>query len=148
MTEPCPSAERLSAWLDGELPPAEATALAGHAAACPACAAALSDLRGLRTAFEQLPQPTLGVDLAGVIEGRLAARPRLRPASRGPSAWWRLVPASLGAAGALSLGLALGSALAPGAVAARVPLMAVFDPVPPGALCIGMNSCYAKDSLQ
>lgn len=149
MPEPCPSLDDLSAWLDGEAGHAQAAVLERHAAGCPACAAALADLRQLRDGFARLPEPVLGFDLGSVIEGRLAAAPATRRRAAPARRWWRLAPAWVGAAGALSLGLVLGSALVgTGAGVARAPIMAVFDPIPPGGLCIGMETCYAKDLVK
>lgn len=50
----CPeNSEKLNAMLDGELPPAEAAALARHIAGCPACARHLAELAELRAALAE-----------------------------------------------------------------------------------------------
>lgn len=45
----------LSAWLDGELPPADAAAVAAHVEVCPACAAERDEVDGARAALRGLP---------------------------------------------------------------------------------------------
>jgi anti-sigma factor RsiW len=51
----CFERERLSAYLDGELPPAEREAARAHLAACPSCAAALKELSAPDAALRALP---------------------------------------------------------------------------------------------
>jgi negative regulator of sigma E activity len=66
--------ERLSAFVDGELPPPEAAAVRAHAAACASCTAALADLRALVTTARSLdvpePPPTLWPSIAGALDRR------------------------------------------------------------------------------
>jgi hypothetical protein len=68
------STERLSAFVDGELPPAEAAAVRAHASGCAACTAALADLRALVTNVRALdvpePPPTLWPAIEGALERR------------------------------------------------------------------------------
>jgi len=171
-----PDLESLSAWLDGELPAAEGFAQAAHLAACPACAACLDELQALATDLRALPQESLGCDLADVIASRLAARVpasgtaanassagstasapsrfltklrKLFPARHTAAGWWPL-GAGAGAAASLALGVALGSALlaGDGAPPPRVAPLAVFDALPPGSLCIGLESCYFKETAE
>jgi len=59
----------LSAWLDGELTPAEAGAVAAHLGGCPACAAERDEVEGARTVLRALP--TLEAP-AGVLLARPA----------------------------------------------------------------------------
>jgi hypothetical protein len=47
--------ERLSAYLDGELPPVERSAVTAHLSACPECAAFLADLAAVDEAAASLP---------------------------------------------------------------------------------------------
>jgi anti-sigma factor RsiW len=148
MTAHSPDLAQLSAYLDGELDAPERQRLATHLAACPLCAGRLAELQTLSTRFKALPEESLGFDLAGVIEGRLAAMPAPRAARRRPTAWswW---PIALGAALSLSAGSFMGSALVVGsaATAPRVTAMRVFDTMPPGSLCLGLDACYAKGNI-
>jgi negative regulator of sigma E activity len=66
--------ERLSAFVDGELAPAEAAAVRTHAASCAACTAALADLRALVKNARALdvpePPPTLWPSIEGALDRR------------------------------------------------------------------------------
>ena len=55
MPSSCPNHETLSAYLDGELAPAEAEAATAHLSACPACSAALAQLSAPDAALRALP---------------------------------------------------------------------------------------------
>lgn len=153
MTEPrypkhLPDLTALSAYLDGELDAAETRSVAAHLAICPDCSARLTDLQALSAGFRALPAESLGFDLAGVIEGRLAAAPR-RATVRGRG--WQLGwPLAVGAAASIAAGVFMGSALVAGgaATAPRVAALSVFDTMPPGNLCIGLDSCYVKGSIK
>ena len=68
--------ERLSAFVDGELPPAEAAAVRAHASGCAACTAALADLRALVTNVRGLDVPEPPPTLWPAIEGALHRRER------------------------------------------------------------------------
>lgn len=140
-----PDLPQLSAYLDGELDAHAQQRVAAHLAACPVCAAQLAQLQALSASFKALPEESLGFDLAGVIEGRLANTPR-RPATprrAGPLGWW---PVAIGAALSITVGMFMGSALVPASTVAtpRMSAMRVFDPMPPGSLCIGFETCYVK----
>ncbi|MCF8200116.1 MAG: zf-HC2 domain-containing protein [Sulfuritalea sp.] len=148
MTEPpskhSPDMQQLSAYLDGELDSSTRHNLADHLDTCPLCASQLARLQTLTADFGNLPQETLGFDLAGVIEGRLAAAPR-PPEKKRPARWWGLLPVSIGAAASIAVGVGMGSALLGGAAAMpRVTAMSVFDTLPPGGLCLGPDSCYSN----
>lgn len=146
MDETCPRADDLSAWLDDELGAAERARLDAHLTRCPACSAMLADLGGLRDDLQHLPVETLGFDLSEVIRGRLAASAAPYPARPRRRSWRDLLPVGVGATAALSAGLFMGLALTAGsgvAVAPRIAVMSVFDPVAPGGLCIGLDACYA-----
>lgn len=134
----------LSAYLDAELDTAARRRVATHLAACPCCAARLADFAALSADFARLPRESLGADLAGVIAGRLAAAAPSRP--RAPAPGWRgLLPLGIGAAASVALGIAMGAALfGGGAALPRVTAMSVFDPIPPGGLCPGLETCYAR----
>ncbi|MCG6928032.1 MAG: zf-HC2 domain-containing protein [Acidobacteria bacterium] len=83
--------ERLSAWLDGELPPAERAEVEGHLAACEECAALLADLGAVDGLARELPaEPP-----AGYLEGfpaRVRARIEGSIRARGatPPPRWRI----------------------------------------------------------
>jgi len=66
--------ERLSAFVDGELAPAEAAVVRTHAASCAACTAALADLRALVKNARALdvpePPPTLWPSIEGALDRR------------------------------------------------------------------------------
>lgn len=148
MTEPttphAPNMLLLSAYFDDELGAADRQQVAAHLIACPPCAARLAELQALAADFDKLPQETLGYDLAGVIEGQLPAAPRPRT-EQGETRWWGLLPVSVGAAASVAIGIAMGSALfGGGAALPRVTAMSVFDAIPPGGLCLGLESCYDK----
>jgi len=101
--------ERLDAWLDGELDPAQARSMKLHVRGCPVCSAKLAELGSLFNALGALPGPpkdrTLAGDTARAARERWAARP-LRP-------WFEnlnLFAKGLGVA-ALAAGLVLGAFL-------------------------------------
>jgi anti-sigma factor RsiW len=138
--------DALSAYLDAELASAERRRVADHLAACPRCAARLADFAALSADFARLPRESLGCDLAGVVAGRLAAA--APPRQRTPAPGWRgLLPLGLGAAASVALGIAMGAVLFGGGGAAlpRVTAMSVFDAIPPGGLCLGLDACYARN---
>lgn len=146
----CPRTEQLSALIDEELAVAARNEITEHAASCPACGAMLEQLRCLREALRPLADARLDLDLAPLIDARLRVQPvhgkspRTPARERGRRRRWRLLPAGFAAAGALVTGLYFGALLASGAaVTALQPAsMALFDPVPPGGLCVGLRSCY------
>lgn len=104
----CPN-ERLSGYLDGELPSAEAAAVEAHVAECPACAdelAALRELRGLAAGLAAPPVSEAQWAAAwDGIAGRISPAAPARPRSR----LWRvaraaLIPAAAAAVVALAVG--------------------------------------------
>jgi anti-sigma factor RsiW len=150
MTEHTPDLPELSAYLDGELDAAAQQRVTTHLATCQRCAASLARLQALSADFRALPDESLGFDLAGVIEGRLAGTPR-RPAESRGRGWWLRLPVAVGAAASIAAGVFMGSALVVTGGATTAPRMAtmrVFDTMPPGNLCIGLESCYVKGSLK
>lgn len=104
----CPPEEKLSAFLDGELPAPELAELDGHIRVCPACSATLSAFRKLDQVVASATAPAVSPEewalaWAGIQE---RTRRRLRPALwRRPGAW-------LAAAAAL-LAIVAGSLLLP-----------------------------------
>ena len=142
----CPRIEALSALIDDELHGAARADIERHAASCPLCGATLREFANLKNTFSALEPAPACPDIASLIEPRLAQqqpRPgRSRSLRVSP---WRLAPAGLAAAGVLASGAYLGLLLAGGTAmgAARPAVIAVFDAVPPGALCAGAG-CYAR----
>jgi anti-sigma factor RsiW len=145
---PCPRTEQLSALVDEELPARPREEIESHAAICPVCGAMLRELTELKLALRPLGDARPGIDLVPLISPQLAPRVRPRPAKSGKPWWhvWQLLPSGLAAAGTLTAGVYLGALLAGGAVASATPLsaMAVFDPIPPGGICVGLRSCYSS----
>ena len=142
----CPRTEQLAALIDGELTNGTQVQITSHAAVCPLCGAMLRDLTELHAALRPFAAARVGFDLAPLVEQRLAAS--RRQWVREPHWWqgWQLVPSGLAAAGVLTMGVYLGALLAGGAGVAvvRPVAMAVFDPIPPGGICVGSPSCYAQ----
>ena len=145
-----PDLTELSAYLDGELAAAQRRQLAAHLAVCATCAKQLAQFQALSGDFKALPDAVLGFDLAGVIAGRIAAAPR-PPGTRPRLGWHVRWPVAIGAAASVAVGIFLGSLLVAGGDAAVAPPMAalsVVDTLPPGSLCIGLESCYAKGGVK
>lgn len=136
--------DELSAYLDAELAAPARQQVTAHLAVCPCCADRLSAFADLAADLGCLPSVAPEVDLTGVILGRL---PPVVSPSR-PTLWagWRaLLPVGIGATASVALGLALGAALfGTGAALPGVAAMQVFDPLPPGSLCLGVDSCYTR----
>lgn len=144
MNEPCPKTIALSARLDDELAPRERARLDAHVAGCPVCAATLADLGRLSEQLRNLPEETLGYDLAEVLRARLEGAPVPRAVRHRAPRRFGWLPLGAGAAASLALGLALGLAATAGAgvaVAPQVAAMSVFAPVAPGGLCIEPRTC-------
>ena len=141
----CPRTEALSALMDGQLTERERSDLTAHARLCPVCGAMIEDFVRLREALQPLAHTRLDRDLSPLIDARLSAASGRPPmATAGPRVrrrGWQLAPAGLVAAGVFGVGVYLGALLAGGAAAmpSRPAAMAVFDAVPPGALCIGVS---------
>lgn len=144
----CPRTEQLSALIDDELPARPREEIESHAAVCPLCGPMLRDLTELRLAIRPLAEAQPGIDLVPLVEPRLAPRGG-QPQAKSEKPWWQflpLMPSGLAAAGVLTAGVYLGALLAGGATvsATRLTTMAVFDPVPPGGICVGFQSCYSR----
>jgi anti-sigma factor RsiW len=143
----CPRTEELSALIDGELAGAARAEIASHATSCPLCGATLRELGELRDALQPLTAARVGFDLAPLLDSRLSARgTRARRPVPDRNWWqgWQWVPSGLAAGAVLMAGVYLGGLLGGGSgvVALQPAAMALFDPVPPGGLCAGMQSCY------
>jgi anti-sigma factor RsiW len=147
-TEKCPRTEVISALVDDELVESARTALDAHVAGCPICAPVLTEFRQLRSSFIALPDISLGVDIAYLVDRRIAAaNPKPAPQPQ-RWRWWQLAPAALGGAVSLSLGAYLGSVLMLGAQVTAQPAalqMAAFTAIPPGALCPALQACNSME---
>lgn len=88
--------ERLSAYLDGELPPAEMSAVAAHVAACPECAARLAEFAAVDEAAAALAA-TAPSGYFEALPGRMRDRlePRRAGARRLPAWTWAAAAALL-----------------------------------------------------
>jgi len=151
MNETCPRTVELSAFLDQQLEARDRERIEAHVASCAVCAAEFADLRVLRADLKALPDETLGFDLGSVVEGRLAQRPRPVPRRRPGRPLFGWLPLGVGMAASVSLGFTLGAMLTMGTGARLAPgvaAMAVFDPVAPGGLCIGLEACYARGAVR
>jgi anti-sigma factor RsiW len=105
----CPE-ERLSAYLDGELPEAEARAIEAHLASCERCAADLEALRQLEELTRGLAAPPVDeAEWSARWEGVAARVHRRAPAARASRlrrvVRLALVPAAAAALIALAVGL-------------------------------------------
>jgi hypothetical protein len=90
--------ERLSAYLDRELPPGERAAVEAHLAACPECAAFLAELAAVDAASASLPAEApegYFESFPGRVRARLEARKRALPARRVPVWTWAAAAAVL-----------------------------------------------------
>ena len=74
--------DRLSEYLDDELPPGERMALEGHLAQCDECSAALADLRRVVARARALESTGPATDLWPGIATRIGAAPAAGPAVR------------------------------------------------------------------
>lgn len=86
MSHPGRIPRQLSAYLDGELAPAEMTEVGDHLAGCAACQASLEDLRAAKRLLGALPAPDLPQGFADAVWAR-AGRRSYRRSGR-PWVWW------------------------------------------------------------
>jgi len=145
----CPPFEELSAYADQMLAPAAKERLASHVQACVGCQAQLQALRDLQLQLHALPQPHLGFDLGARLRDQLQTAGERKRAPRAPT--WGLsgwLPAGLAAA-AMASGVWLGVLLVGGSVAGttQAGVVRVFDPVPPGGLCVAVELCRATKGM-
>ena len=125
----CPASERLSALLDGDLPPAESESLRAHGAGCARCTAALAELGALVSAARGLDSPEPPPTLWMGVEGSLARADS--PGWWSWSAWSSWRPFAAGAlVGAAALALLLAALPGVRRPPAGAPLLA---PVPVAA---------------
>ncbi len=71
----CLSLERLYAYLEGELSPADSRDIEGHLAACPICRDAVEERKRMLQAIETLPGFEVPPDFAKGIIDRISAAP-------------------------------------------------------------------------
>lgn len=141
----CIKCTGLSAYIDGELSSMEMSELESHLQGCEVCREMLDEMWNLRSALRAMPAATLGFDLTPILQQRLAAgqerahRPRR----------WGVLPLSFAASLTVAFGILLGSVLAnaPPRASSPPPAMALFDAIPPGGLCIGLDTCYRKEKI-
>jgi len=130
--KPCPSDTQLGAFLDGELPEAEAAAIEAHVATCERCAAEVAAYARLDKLVATAPVPEVADDEWAAAWSTIAARIAPEPAQT--STLWsrlgRLRTALVPAAAAALIALAAGVwALHSGRV--LVPVQAVVEEIEP-----------------
>ena len=107
--------ERLSAYIDGELPSAEAQQLEAHLASCAECRRELDELRQLRTLLRALPSPrpprSFTLPETGPVPVPVTVARRERQTRRPSTVVARATQWAGGLAAAAGLLLVLGSAL-------------------------------------
>lgn len=91
------TAERIYAYLDGEIESAELRALEAHLASCPSCREAVAERRLIAAAAESLPPFPVPDGFAASVMARISPKTVRKPLLRRPAAW---------AAGAAGLALA------------------------------------------
>jgi anti-sigma factor RsiW len=132
--------------MDDALDASQRAAVEAHLRDCAACAGVLAQMQALQAAMTQLPEVDLGVDLAPLVDSRIAppvaaapSRRRAQPRAR----WWQVALAAPGVVAALAMGAVLGSFVVGGGVTAQAERMqmAVFSATPPGALCPAPRAC-------
>jgi Putative zinc-finger len=116
------SAETLSAFVDGDLPPAEAQALRTHTAGCPRCTLSIGELRAMMTAARALERPEPPPTLWASVEGAMVRHDR---------PWW--LSLRLFGSGALA-GAAAVSVIALGLASWRAHRAAAVAVPPPAAV--------------
>jgi len=133
MTECEKNNELLSAWLDGELSPAESQALERHVAECAACRRTVDRWRRITDAARDVPErPEAAWD---EIRSRVAERAERRRVIR--VVGWRVAAAGALAAAAAALLISVHLVFPPGgpAVKAELPQASSFQ-----LLCIDMGT--------
>jgi hypothetical protein len=127
--------ERLAAYIEGDLPPAERAAAEQHFAECAACAEALVELRAIAGEAAQLPLLTPSRDLWAGIESRISTPITLldsAPAAvrRVPRRQWQFAIAA-SALIAVSAGATYLIMARPGATGSQPVSVAATTAVPP-----------------
>jgi predicted anti-sigma-YlaC factor YlaD len=93
------SADRIYAYLDGEMDGPEVRALEEHLASCPACREAVAERRRIAEAAESLPSFEVPDGFAASVMARIAPKAARKSLLRRPVAW-ASVAAGLALAGA------------------------------------------------
>lgn len=147
MNSYCRKTEDLSAYLDGELGAKARLGFESHLAGCSDCQTMMANLQRLRTCFHGLPEEEVGVDLAATLPRRPARR--TLPMGLPRLSLWQLLPVAFTAAATLSLGAFLGTSLLGGHdIEVGTPKLALFDPIPPGSVCVGFFAgCYPQEEI-
>ncbi len=81
-TPGCPRVEALSALMDGALSASERDEIGAHAASCPLCGKTLQQFEAMSSRLQALRDTTCDVDLAALIDTRLAPRAGARAQRR------------------------------------------------------------------
>ncbi len=141
----CIKSTALSAYIDDELSGIEKGELESHLETCGLCQQMLDDLQHLRRNLRAMPPATVGFDLTPILQRKLAADKQQSRTTRR----WGVLPLSFAAALTVAFGILLGGVLAnaPTRPSDMPQAMALFDPIPPGGLCIGLDSCYRKEKI-
>lgn len=142
MNTDCPRNADLSAYLDGELPAPARAVIKAHLRGCGVCDEHLAALTGLRRGVTALGQETVGFDLAPRLRQRLGTTPALPWWPR----TWGWLPLSFAATATVVIGVFLGSLLVrtTGTTDSSAPAMALFDPIPPGGICLSARPCHPQ----
>ena len=135
--------ERLSAWLDRELPPQEHDGIAAHLEGCAVCRRELAQLRALEAALGKLAAP-----VPSRVAEKVVARLKERQEARGRRPGWQ----SLALAASLVLGVILGGSvardfypLAPANGSAEVAALQDFHDFPQGSLGTILASYHPEE---
>lgn len=143
MKQSCAHLADLSPYMDGELSALARDQIKTHLLSCAECNERLSQLVALRQDVTKLGNVTVGFDLAPRLRHRLGV------SSQVPAPWsvkpWRWLPLSLAATiSTVVLGAFLGSALmhaSDGVAGTSTSAMSLFDPIPPGGICLSVRPC-------
>jgi anti-sigma factor RsiW len=163
MKQSCAHLVDLSPYMDGELSTLARDQVKAHLSDCAECNERLGQLIALRRDVAELGNVTVGFERAYVKRRRgswieaearhrdLAPRlrHRLRVSSQVPAPWsvkpWRWLPLSLAATiSTVVFGVFLGSALmhaSDGVAGTSTSAMSLFDPIPPGGICLSVRPC-------
>lgn len=143
MKQNCTHLVDLSPYMDGELSTLACDQVKAHLSDCAECNERLGQLIALRRDVAELGNVTVGFDLAPRLRHRLRVSPQVSaPWSVKP---WRWLPLSLAATiSTVVFGVFLGSALmhaSDGVAGTSTSAMSLFDPIPPGGICLSVRPC-------